>query len=30
MASEKVCEKEISASDNEELISKFIESVGQE
>ena len=30
MASEKVCEKEISKSDNEELIDKFIASVGNE
>ena len=29
MASEKVCEKEISKSDNEKLIDKFIASVGQ-
>ena len=30
MASEKVCEKEISKSDNEELINRFIANVGQE
>ncbi len=30
MASEKVCEKEISKSDNEELINKFIAEVGNE
>ena len=30
MASEKVCEKEISAKENEELINKFIAEVGNE
>ena len=30
MASEKVCEKEISKSDNEELINQFIANVGQD
>ena len=30
MASEKVCEKEISAKENESLINKFIAEVGKE